>query len=223
MAAFDVFEVVRRSESDEWWNEAETYIEAEDILSVNQLKPEHCSAPYSSWSSMQAGGVDLYHCAMEFEDATGDDLPLLLEMAALFNHGPDAVSVEDWKTSGDVGIIGLADDDRRRVGAAWYRQHRIDGAPPGFFSPRPIVRAVFIGVTSEEQRHGRGTALLAELIRRAFADRTVSILVAAIDPANEVSVELFRRRGFTKGNDDLWTLNLERRPLDRQGRTRSAE
>ena len=149
---------------------------------------------------------------MEFEDATGDDLPFLLEMAAMFNHGPEALSVKDWKVSGDVGIIGLADDDRRRLGAAWYRLHRLHGAPPGVFPPRPIVREVFIGVVPDEQGHGRGTALLAELIRRAFADRTVSILVAAINPTVKASVELFRRRGFTKGNDDRWTLSLQRRP-----------
>jgi hypothetical protein len=56
---------------------------------------------------------------MKFEEATADDLPFLLEMAALFRNGREALSVRDWKTSGDVGIIGLADDDRRRLGAAW--------------------------------------------------------------------------------------------------------
>jgi hypothetical protein len=34
-AALDVGEVVRRSDSPEWWHEAEAYIEAEDIFSRN--------------------------------------------------------------------------------------------------------------------------------------------------------------------------------------------
>ena len=143
---------------------------------------------------------------MDFADATENDLPFLREIAALFKHGPDALSVKDWKAPGDVGIIGLGEDGHR-LGAAWYRRQRVLGAYPGL-SPLRTTGEVFIGVLDREQRRGFGTELLEKLMELARADRSLNALVATISAQQEGSIKLFRREGFSKGTDDRWTLGL---------------
>ena len=133
--------------------------------------------------------------------ATLDDAAFLAEMAALFDYGSDSRAVRGWGARWDAGVLALMED--RRVGAAWYLRVEVLPGIPGHDAP--MSREAFVGVASDVQRRGIGSALLAELVSRAQGDRTVEALIAIPLRSREAAMRLCRRCGFEELDDGrMW-------------------
>jgi phosphinothricin acetyltransferase len=112
---------------------------------------------------------------------------------AVYDYGPRSLdTVEAWfgaKLAGGFPIIGVADDDDRLLGFASYGAFRLwDGFK------YTVEHSVYV----EKSARGRGIgeALLRQIIGLAKA-QDYHVMIGAIDAANEASIALHRKLGFT--------------------------
>lgn len=123
-----------------------------------------------------------------------------------YRTDPDCARYQRW---GEVDmqsvreLIAMHEDDvlLSEQPAQRYAIAALDGALIGdisyFFTPGDCIT---LGVTVAPQQQGRGYAreALAALIARIREKYAELDIVALIDPANERSIRLFERLGFTK-------------------------
>ena len=130
---------------------------------------------------------------------TPADEPLLWEMLYQGIHGsgsqgalsPDIVHqpefarfVAGWGRPGDSGVIAHDRDQKKPIGAAWFRF-------PATGAETTVPELTF-AVRSENRRQGLGAALLTHLAKAEPQYSTVSIPVSSENPA----VRLYERFGF---------------------------
>ena len=137
--------------------------------------------------------------------ATADDGAILQEMLAIAaDWRPDAPArslaeimaepalahyVAGWPAEGEVGFVV---EDRRPLGAAWWRF--FPDHDPGYGFVDGATPEVSIGVVADARGQGFGTLLLGALIEEARrgAARALSLSVASDNPA----AALYQRLGF---------------------------
>lgn len=96
----------------------------------------------------------------------------------------------DWWRPGDSGVV--AEEDGRRIGAAWYRLFPADAPGYGFVDDH--TPELSIAVVADRRGAGVGGALLAAAIEQADAEgfERMSLSVEPDNPA----IELYKRHGF---------------------------
>lgn len=138
--------------------------------------------------------------------AAPGDLPFLREMlfeAAFWRPGLARPSLEDglarpdlakllagWGREGDGGVV--AEEERRRLGAAWYRRWSDAEHTYGYVSPE--VPELGIAVRAEARGRGVGTQLLRALLAHAHREGAaqLSLSVERDNPA----LRVYERAGF---------------------------
>lgn len=103
--------------------------------------------------------------------------------------------VEDWGRPGDVGFV--AEEEGRRVGAAWYRIFSRDR--PGFGFIDETTPELGVALVPEVRGRGIGTALLEALIARARDEGYARISLNAEIP--NPARRLYARFGFEEVGD----------------------
>ena len=99
--------------------------------------------------------------------------------------------LDGWGRPGDAGVVAVASDGQR-LGAAWYRLFPAED--PGWGFVAPDVPELSIGVATEAQGKGVGSALLDALLTLAREQgyRALSLSVDRRNPARR----LYERQGF---------------------------
>ena len=133
---------------------------------------------------------------------TPADEPLLWEMVYHGIHSsgseaapsPDIVHqpeftrfVSGWGRPGDNGVVAYDRDQKKPIGAAWFRFPATE--PSGSAA---MVPELAFAVRAENRRQGIGAALLTHLVKAEPQYSTVSIPVSPENPA----VRLYERFGF---------------------------
>ncbi|HMQ32346.1 MAG TPA: GNAT family N-acetyltransferase [Chloroflexaceae bacterium] len=139
-------------------------------------------------------------------EATPADEPFLWEMLALAAHMADdggasveaarehpflAKYVRAWGRPGDLGVIALAPDAGRPLGAAWLRHQ--SGPEQSYAAVNPAYPELAIAVRPSHAGRGLGGALLGHLLALARGHYPGVVLsVRADNPARR----LYERHGF---------------------------
>ena len=131
---------------------------------------------------------------------TPADEPLLWEMLYQGIHSggsalsPDIVHqpefarfVSGWGRPGDTGVIAHDREQKKAVGAAWFRFPTTEAS-----GSQATVPELAFAVRAENRRQGIGAALLTHLVKAEPQYSTVAIPVSADNPA----VRLYERFGF---------------------------
>jgi len=163
-------------------------------------------------------------------ELTGADLPFLREMlyAALawrpdpelppfelvIDHPQVVIFHEAWGRAGYAGLV--AEEDRRPVGAVWWRFFTADAHGEGFVDE--AIPELAIAVVEDRRGRGVGRALLEAMhdLGRRRGVRRVSLSVEAENPAKRLYASL----GYVdyEPDDDLGRMVLDlggsgRRPV----------
>ena len=101
--------------------------------------------------------------------------------------------LETWGRAGDVGVLAQT-EERRSLGAAWYRLWTYEQHSYGFVSP--AIPELAVGVAAEARGRGVGAALVTELLRVA-EERGVSGVSLSVEPENPAR-RLYERLMFRK-------------------------
>jgi ribosomal protein S18 acetylase RimI-like enzyme len=160
---------------------------------------------------------------MLLRDATGADLPVLLDLLLeAFNWtGEERVTREQmhadphtarylggWMRPGDFGVV--ATDDSRPVGAVWARALAQD--EPGYGYVADDVPELGMAVAPGQRGRGVGEALLARTITvaRELGWRALSL---SVEDGNRAARALYGRHGFVvvgrEGGSDTMLLDLD--------------
>jgi ribosomal protein S18 acetylase RimI-like enzyme len=109
--------------------------------------------------------------------------------------------VAGWPAPRDVGFVM---DDRRPVGAAWWRI--FSEQDPGFGFVDTSTPEISIGVTPGSRRRGYGTALLEALIDEA-RQRGIPALSLSVETDNPAR-SLYQRLGFVTHGHPVGSLTM---------------
>lgn len=132
---------------------------------------------------------------------------------AEFRQHPEFTKLlADWGRPGDRGVV--AEEQRRRIGAAWFRVWTPDVHSYGFVDAR--TPELGIAVASAYRSKGVGRILLRELIEIARADGYAALSLS-VSPTNYARL-FYESEGFRKIGESgtSWTLllQLDRAPCD---------
>jgi len=99
--------------------------------------------------------------------------------------------VRDWGDVNDLGFVGVSDENRQPIGAAWIRL--LAGDNRGYGYTDDATPELSVAVLPEYRGRGIGTGLLIHLLQAvSIHHRSVSLSVEAGNPASR----LYRRLGF---------------------------
>jgi ribosomal protein S18 acetylase RimI-like enzyme len=142
--------------------------------------------------------------AMLFEAFFWDATTERPTFSAFGRHPEFTKLLSGWGRRGDRGVI--AEDDGRRLGAAWFRLWTTELHSYGFVDA--ATPEIGMAVLPIYRRQGIGRALLKELITRARVDRfpCLSLSVSPVNPARA----LYESLGFQKVGESgtSWTFQL---------------